>query len=188
GCRRHRIAEQLFRRGKFGRERTTGIAGQLRRFAKRGFVLQQLRDAEVQQLDDAAVPDQHVRRLDVPVNDKVGVSVGDRGQNVEEQTKTRSDTEPIDIAIGIDPLAFDVLEDQIRLPGRRDAGVDQAGDVRMRKTSKDAAFAAQLQKPRGTLADVEVERSIEQRTQSLPAVVVEDHRGYVSGKSLLSAW
>ena len=48
-------------------------------------------------------------------------------------------------------------------------------------------FAAQLFKPRRTLADVEVERSIEQRTQSPPAVVVEHHRGYASGKSLLSA-
>jgi hypothetical protein len=48
-------------------------------------------------------------------------------------------------------------------------------------------FAAQLFKPRRTLADVEVERPIEQRTQSLPAVVIEDHCGYVSGKSLFSA-
>ena len=76
------------------------------------------------------------------------MSVGDRGQNVEEQTKTCSDIELIDVAIVIDPLAFDVLEDQIRLSGRRDAGVDQACDVRMGKTSKDAAFALKTFLPR----------------------------------------
>ncbi len=53
--------------------------------------------------------------------------------------------------------------------------------------SERFVVATQLQKPCRTLVNVEVERPIEQRTQSLPAVVVEDHRSYVSGKSLLSA-
>ncbi len=141
GRRRHRIAEQLFRGGKFGRESTTGVAGQLAHVAERGFVLQQLRDAEIQQLNGAAVADQHIRRLDVSVDDEIGVSVGDGGQHVDEQTKTCSDAEPIDIAITVDPLAFDVLDHQIRLSGGRDAGVDQARDVRMGKPSKNAALA-----------------------------------------------
>ena len=45
------------------------------------------------------------------------------------------------VAVPVDVPAVDVLEHQVGLPGRRDAGVDQPGDVRMREPGEDRAFA-----------------------------------------------
>ena len=39
-------------------------------------------------------------------------------------------------------LAFDELEHQIRLPGRRDAGVDEVSDMRMGEFRQEVAFAS----------------------------------------------
>ena len=45
------------------------------------------------------------------------------------------------VAVAIDRLAVDVLEDEVRLAARRDAGVDQPGDVRVGQPREQAAFA-----------------------------------------------
>ena len=56
--------------------------------------------------------------------------------------RTRAGTSRLTIvAVGVDVLAFDVLEDDIGLAGWRDAGVDQVGDRRMRQPREDRAFA-----------------------------------------------
>ena len=53
------------------------------------------------------------------------------------------------LAVLIDRLAVDVFEHEVRLAGRRDAGVDEMGDARMAKPGEDGAFALE---PRLTAA------------------------------------
>ena len=62
-------------------------------------------------------------------------------QDAQKQTDARGDVELTIVAVGVDVLAFDVLEDDIGLAGWRDAGVDQVGDRRMRQPREDRAFA-----------------------------------------------
>ena len=65
-------------------------------------------------------------------------------------------------------LAVDVLEHEIRLAGRRDAGVDQMRDVRMAQPREDGAFA-----PEPLLAGAADQRDVQQldRGASLEAAV-----------------
>ncbi len=53
--------------------------------------LDQLGDAEVEQLDLTVGADEHVGRLDVAVDDQVGVGVRDRFEDVEEQAEAGLD-------------------------------------------------------------------------------------------------
>ena len=49
------------------------------------------------------------------MHDQIDVSMGDRLQDVQEQQEARLDTETPVVAVAIDPLALDVLEDEVRL-------------------------------------------------------------------------
>ena len=89
--------------------------------------------AEVEQLDLAVVRHQQVRRLQVGVHDAVRVHVGHRGQDVHEQPQARVDAEAALVAVVIDLPALDVFEHQVRLAGRRGAGIGEPHDVRVRQ-------------------------------------------------------
>ena len=69
--------------------------------------------------------------------------VRDRGEHIEKQAQTCVDVEPPAVAVAVDAFALDEVQDQVRLARRRDAGVDQPGDVRMREPGEDVAFAAE---------------------------------------------
>ena len=53
----------------------------------------------------------------------------------------RLDAERVLVAVAIDRLAVDVLEDEVGLAARRDAGVDQPRDVRVGQPREQAALA-----------------------------------------------
>ena len=56
----------------------------------------------------------------------------------------RSSTiKPRVIAVRVEVQALDEFEHEIRLAGVRDAGIDQAGNVRMRQPREDRALAAE---------------------------------------------
>ena len=131
-------------------------------------VAEQLGDAEVEQLHLAVGRHQDVRRLQVAVDDQVGVGVRDRRLHVEEQPDAVLDAEPLVVAVAIDVPAVDVLEDQVRLAGPRYAGVDQPRDVRVRQPREDVAFA-----PEPVLAFPPEERGVQQldRGPALEAAV-----------------
>ena len=128
-------AGDLLGRGVLRRQRDAAFARQHRHRCRRR--LEQLGDAEVEQLDLAVAGHEHVRRLQVAVDDQVGVGVRDRRQDVEEQADARLDAEPLVVAVAIDVLAVDVLEHQVGLTGARHAGVDQPRDVRVREPGED---------------------------------------------------
>jgi hypothetical protein len=73
------------------------------------FTLEELGDAEVEQLDLAVGAHQHVRGLQVPVHDQVRVCVRDRGRHVEEQPDPRLGAQAVGLAIGVDVRAVHVL-------------------------------------------------------------------------------
>jgi hypothetical protein len=136
----------LFRRGKFGRERYAAFPRECACFRNRRparVVLEQLGNAEVEQLDMTVDADEHVRRLDVAVHDQVGVRVGDCLQDIEKETQARFDAERVLNAIPIDGLTIDVLENEKGLPDWRHTGVDEPRNVWMREAREDVALAAE---------------------------------------------
>jgi hypothetical protein len=105
--------------------------------------LHQLGDAEVEQLDLAVDADQHVHRLDVAVDDQVGVRVRDRREHVEKEPQPVVDPQRALVAILVDGDAVDVLEDQVGLSRGGHARVDQVRDVRVRDAREDVPLAAE---------------------------------------------
>src|SRR5262249_3443524 len=119
--------------------------------------LEQLGDAEVEQLDEPVVAHEDVGGLDVAVDDQVRVCMNDRVENVEKETQPRIDAQRALVAESVEAHACDVFEDEIRLAGRRDAGVDQTRDMRMRQTGEYRAFPAKT-----LLAGTPDERDVEE--------------------------
>ncbi len=122
-------------------ERALAFAGEDRCHDRRRTVFEQLGDSEVEQLHPTIVADEDVRRLDVAVDDQVGVGVRHRRQHLQEQLDSRLEVEPVLVAIGIDGLPLDVFEHQVGLAVDRDSGVDEVGDVGMGEPGEKAAFA-----------------------------------------------
>ncbi len=92
--------------------------------------------------------DQDVGRLDVAVDDQVRVRVRDRLEHVEEEAR-RGPRRPerSAVAVRVDRLALDVLEDEVRLARAGDAGVEQAGDVRVGEPREDVALRRKRSSP-----------------------------------------
>src|SRR5208337_2725384 len=65
------------------------------------------------------------------------------------ETHTRFHVEGVPVAVLLNVLALDILEDQIGLTRRRNAGVHQFGDMRMRQVAQDTTLALE-----SLLADV----------------------------------
>ena len=133
-------AGDLLGRGVLRRQGDAALARQHRH---RFVVAEQLGDAEIEQLHLAVAVHEDVRRLQVAVDDQVGVGVRDRRLDVQEEADACLDAEPLVVAVAIDVLAVDVLEHEVGLTGPRDAGVDQPRDVGVRQLGEDRAFAAE---------------------------------------------
>src|SRR5437899_711899 len=87
--------------------------------------------------------DQNVPRLEIAMHDLVRMRVSNGLQHVEEQMDALFDTEPVLIAVGVDVIAVNVLEHEIRLSGVGQPGVDQFGYMGVRQTAQNDAFASE---------------------------------------------
>jgi len=154
---RHDAAGELLGSGKIGRQCTAALAGEGRGLAFAGVFFKELRDAEVEKFHLPVGRDEDVRWLDVAVDDQVGVRLGDRRADVEEETQACVHGEAPGVAKAVDGLAVDVLEDDIRLARGRHAGVEDAGDVRMGQSREDRALA-----PEPTLAGAADEARVQE--------------------------
>ena len=67
------------------------------------------------------------------------------------------------VAVAVDVLAVDVLEHEIGLAGRRDAGIDEVRDVRVGQAGEDGAFATEA-----LLARAADERDVQQLDRRAP--------------------
>src|SRR5262245_25742190 len=77
------LAEQLLRRCVLGRQHDLVDERARRLVAVRPLHADQLRDAEVEQLDFAAASDKDVRRLEVAMYDQVAMSMSDGEHGVD---------------------------------------------------------------------------------------------------------
>ncbi len=134
-----RLAEDLLRAGVLRREGAAGFAGEFGLDGRAG--VQQLGDAEVQQAHLARGGDEDVGRLQVAVHDEVGVCMRDGAGDLQEEPEPLSHRQITRAAVGVDPLAPDILQRQPGLAFGRDAGVVQARDVRVLQRREDLAFA-----------------------------------------------
>ena len=110
-------AENLFRARILGRQQPVVHACQ-RQHRGRIAGIEQLGDAEVEQLGRAFGGDQDVGRLEVAMHDQVLVRVLNRRADLQEQLQARAHVELLPIAITIERLAVDVLHDEVRLAVR----------------------------------------------------------------------
>src|ERR1700685_1100957 len=75
------------------------------------------------------------------MDNQIGMGVRHCGQHIQKEADARLHIELVLVAIPIDRCAINVFEDEIRLAIGGNAGIEEVGNVRMRKAAKDAAFA-----------------------------------------------
>jgi hypothetical protein len=136
GRRRHRAAGRLFGSGIFRGERSAEREG--RTGGRSG--VGQGRDAEVEQLHLPACVHEHVGGLEIAMHDEVRMRVRDGVGHLQEQIEPGGGVEPALRRVAIDARALDVLEDEVWLPGLRDACVEKPRDVRVRQPREQRAL------------------------------------------------
>src|SRR5262249_21753884 len=105
--------------------------------------LDELGNAEVEQLHHAIGTDQDVGWLDIPMHDQVGMRVTYRGQDIQEELQTAPDIQFVVIAVSIEGGSFNILQHQIRLTRLSDAGIEDARDVRVCQLCKHSPLTAE---------------------------------------------
>ena len=103
-------------------------------------IVEQLGNAEVQQLGDAGAGHQNVGRLQVAMHDEILMRVMHRGAHHLEQLQARGHLQMVGVAVDVDGDAVDVFHDDVgRAVGQR-AAVQQVRDVRMIELRENLAF------------------------------------------------
>lgn len=145
GCSRQRRIGELLRSCVFWSQRTHAPMRQRVRFHCVG-VLEQPGDAEVQQLDHACVGHQHIRRLDVAMNDQMLLCVRNRGEHVNEHPQASSHRQRPPLAVAVYGFARDILEREIRPAVFGRACIQEPCDVRMRQSAEQASLAIEARR------------------------------------------
>ena len=132
----HRLAADLLRARVFRRHQLQPRRGRRERLPAE-LRVQQLGDAEVEELGRAVGHHQHVGRLDVAVDDQVLVRVLDGGADLPKEPQPGRSVEPVRVAVVDDRLPLDVLHREVRPAVRRAAAIEEAGDERMLEAGQD---------------------------------------------------
>ena len=135
---RDRAARDLFRRRVLGREHAYTDLRQ--RLVRGAAFLDELGDAEVEQVNLSLRVDQDVGRLEIAMDDQSRMRVRDRAGDLRDERDPGAYVELVLAAVDVDRLAFDVLEREIRPAVLGDARVIQASDVRMLERREDLAL------------------------------------------------
>ncbi len=148
------LAEQHAEREDVGRGRDRragallgrGVGRRERGHARLRLVIrvEQLGDAEVEQLDLAVGGDEHVGRLEVAMHDQRAMRGFDRAADLQEQLQSRAQIEPAVACIVGDRYAFDQVERNVGEARFADAALDQPRDARMAKLREREPLAAEL--------------------------------------------
>ena len=83
-----------------------------RRFRVLAVAFVEFGDSEVEEFCLAVGPHQNVRRLQVAMDDVMGVRLRYSFQSIEEQPNARSDVESVLVAVSIDGFAINILQDE----------------------------------------------------------------------------
>ena len=79
------------------------------------------------------------------MDDQVGVGVADRVADLLEHLQPRFQRDPVVAAVIGDRYAVDVLQCQVWQPVGAEAGIEQAGDVRVGEAGEDLPLAGEAQ-------------------------------------------
>ena len=145
GRRGEGLAADLLRAGVGRREQAQPGPGRLPEGPPggvRAVRLQELGDAEVQELRRTVGGDQDVGRLEVAVDGEVPVGEVDRPADRPHQVDAIAQRHPVDAAVLVDGQTVDVLHDEVRPPVVGAAAVEQAGDVRVVEARQDLPLLA----------------------------------------------
>jgi hypothetical protein len=151
---RHRLAQDLFGRGISQSEK----AAVRLRLLQRLRIVEQFRDAEIEQLDVAFGRDQYVARLEVAMHDELLMRARHRIADLDEQLQARFDVVMAPAAVGQQRLTVDQFEDQ--------AGADLRHGKRFDEF-RDAHIVEALQRALFVLGELRVVLLCQPRTQYL---------------------
>ncbi len=154
GRNRDLLAAQLLRRRKIGRQH------RLRRFGDGKVILQQLGDAEIEQLDRPFSVDHDVRRLEIAMHHEVGVRISHRGANIAEQCEPRCKVGAFGPDPAIDRLSVDIIHDHVRPSVGGDPAVDQPRNIRMVEAGKQTALAREKLGAVGCIGPQQFDRNL----------------------------
>jgi hypothetical protein len=117
-----------------------------------------LRDAEIDELHDTGVGEEHVRGLDVAMHDPALVGMLERRADIARDRERGLDTELLLLREHtLERRAFYVLEHEVRPTGGRAPGVEQQNDVRVREIGEDLGLALELLAERGCRLDLRLQ-------------------------------
>ena len=90
--------------------------------------------------------------------------VGDRVEHVEEEAEARLDPERVLVAVAVDGLAVDVLEDEVRLAAGETPASMRCAMCGMRQAGEDGALALEA-----LFAGAADQRDVQQLDRRLPS-------------------
>ena len=139
----HRFTAELFGRGVGRREGAQSGRG---RIGQRVVGLEQLGDAEVEQLHFAGARHQDVRRLQIAMDDEGVMRVLGGLADQAKDAQSFVDRQPLCVGMVGHGGAVDVLHHQVGRAFRGVAGVDHAGDVGVREAGQDVALGGEARR------------------------------------------
>jgi hypothetical protein len=104
------------------------------------FLIEELGDAEVEQLRAAFGGDQDVGGFDVAVNDQMLMGILDSRADLLEQAEPPADVQPVLVAVTIETDSVDVFHRQVRHTVFARTPIEQAGDVGVIQVGQDLPF------------------------------------------------
>src|SRR3569833_95195 len=131
----YRRIQELLRGGVRGGQGRTPFSRE-RRLA----LPQQCRDTEVQELHHTFPGHEDIGGLQVTMDDQMAMCMRDCGENIEKQSNTAFQVNPMTLDIGINALTVDVFEYQVRLAARGNTGIGQVRDIRVTQLREHRAF------------------------------------------------
>src|SRR6516165_1706275 len=141
-CRcRNGSARNLFRRRKLRSQRPGTFCGKQRRRKGGRVIRKQLCNPKIQQLYLAIISDEHDGRLDITMDDQIGMCLCYCTEHIEEKPDSCVHIEPVAVAVFVDLLSFYMFENEIWFTIRSHARIDQFCDVGIGKTAENLSFA-----------------------------------------------
>ena len=145
-----RLAAKLLGTGRLEREDARELGGLVQGQCVGAVGIDQLGDAEIQQLRFAFGGDQHVGGLDVAVHDEVAVGELHGVAELGDQPQPRRHRQAMLTAMLVDRLAIDIFHDEVGFALVAGAGVEQPRDARVLQIGLYLALGAEALLESGT--------------------------------------
>src|SRR5262249_16948006 len=104
---------------------------------------EELGDAEIQQLRVPVGRQEDVLGLEVAMHDEIAMRVADGLADLEEELDARPERGSVLAKVGVERLAVDVLENEVRVTAVAHAAVDETGDPGVIEAREDRALAVE---------------------------------------------